>query len=393
MVPENELGNFDRLDPIAAGLVTKPKPKQGIVDITPHKGGKATIEVEGAVQGRARIIELSANEGAMGPSPRAMAAYQAAATDLHRYPDIGAKDLRAGLAEIHDLDTAGIVVGNGSGEIINQLVHAFAGPGDEVVYSAHGFLMYPLAAMANGATPVKAPEENYTASVDALLSVVTPKTKLVFLANPNNPTGTYLPSSELRRLRAGLPDDVLFVIDSAYAEFIDHNDYTPGIDLVDGHDNVVMTRTFSKIHGLAALRIGWAFCPANIARAHDRTRGPFNVNAAAQAAGLAALWDFNHVDRARAHNIRWLNWLQNACVRLGLDYIPSVGNFLAIRFAGEDGLSADDAQKFLRTKGILSRRITAYGLPNHLRISVGLEDDNRTVMETLDEFLSIANVP
>ncbi len=355
------------------------------MDISPYVGGDASVE------GLARVMKLSANEGATGPSPKAIAAYTEAGANLHRYPDGGAAELRAGLAEMYGLDVNRLICGNGSDEIISHLIHAYAGQGDEVVYSEHGFLMYPLGAMASGATPVKAREDNFTATVDGFLAAVTERTKIVFVANPNNPTGTYLPQAELVRLRAGLPDDVLLVIDSAYAEFVSRNDYAPGIEMVSAHDNVVMTRTFSKIYGLAALRLGWAYCPAEVAGVFHRVRGPFNVNTAAQAAGLAALRDVQHTDEARAHNDRWLPWLQDECTRLGLNYIPSVGNFLTIQFEADGPRSADAAQEFLRTKGILPRGIAGYGMPDYLRFTIGLEDENRSVVAALEEFLSAAN--
>ncbi len=359
-----------------------PVPKSGIMDISPYVGGDASVE------GLARIIKLSSNEGATGPSPKAVAAFQAVGAELHRYPDGGAGELRAGLAEMYGLDVNRLICGNGSDEIISHLIQAYAGPGDEVLYSEHGFLMYPLGAMANGATPVKATETAYTASVDGFLAAVTERTTMVFVANPNNPTGTYLPQSELQRLRAGLPDHVLLVIDSAYAEFVTRNDYAPGIEMVSAHDNVVMTRTFSKIYGLAALRVGWAYCPTEIAMVFHRVRGPFNVNAAAQAAALAALRDIRHTDEARAHNDKWLPWLQGECERLGLDYIPSVGNFLTIEFGADGPHSAAEAQEFLRTKGILPRTIGGYGLGGHVRFTVGLEAENRAVIAALEAFLS-----
>ena len=369
--------------------MTTPTPKPGIMDISPYVGGDASVE------GVAKIIKLSSNEGATGPSPKAVAAFQAAGASLHRYPDGGANDLRAGLAEMYGLDINRLICGNGSDEIIGHLIQAYAGPGDEVLYSEHGFLMYPLGAMANGATPVTARETDYTASVDAYLAAVTERTTIVFIANPNNPTGTYLPHSELQRLRVGLPDDVLLVIDSAYAEFVSRNDYAPGIEMVSAHDNVVMTRTFSKIYGLAALRLGWAYCPAEVAQVFHRVRGPFNVNAAAQAAGLAALRDVKHTDEARAHNDRWLPWLQGECDRLGLSYIPSVGNFLTVQFDGNSVVGgardAAAALEFLRTKGILPRAIGGYGLGDFLRFTIGLEDENRAVVNALEEFLSTAN--
>ena len=362
--------------------MTTPTPIQGILDITPYVGGDAEVE------GLARIVKLSANEAATGASPKAIAAYRAVAENLHRYPDGGSADLRAGLAEMHGLNINGIICGNGSDEIISHLIHSYAGAGDEVVYTEHGFLMYALGAMASGATPIKSAEDEFTASVDAVMAVVTERTKMVFLANPNNPTGTYLPISELERLRALLPEDVLLVIDDAYAEFVSRNDYAPGIELVEAHDNVVMTRTFSKIHGLAALRLGWAYCPEEIAMVYHRVRSPFNVNAAAQAAGLAALNDAGHVALARAHNDRWLAWWQDECRRLRLQSIPSVGNFLTVHFGTQGPHSAEAAVEFLRLRGVLPRGIAAYGLAAYLRFTVGLEEENLAAIAAIEEFLS-----
>jgi histidinol-phosphate aminotransferase len=244
--------------------------------------------------------------------------------------------------------------------------------------------------MACGATPIKAAEEIYTASVDALVGAVNERTKIVFVANPNNPTGTYLPDSELRRLRAGIPPHVLLVIDCAYAEFVTRNDYTSGIEIVNAHENVVMTRTFSKIYGLAALRLGWAYCPVEIAQTFHRVRPPFNVNAAAQAAGIAALADIAHTDRARSHNEQWLDWLMRNFRALNLEVIPSVGNFVTVKFAAEGPGSAENANAFLNQRGILPRAVAAYGLGEYLRFTVGLEDENKVAMAAVKEFLELS---
>ncbi|HSV28892.1 MAG TPA: histidinol-phosphate transaminase, partial [Candidatus Omnitrophota bacterium] len=235
--------------------MTAPTPRPGIMDIKPYVGGESDIK------GVSRVIKLSSNEGALGPSPKAMDAFKAMAHDMHRYPDGGATQLRKALAARWGVDADRIVCGAGSDELLGILCRAYAGPGDEVLYSAHGFLMYGIAAKSCGATPVTAPEVDLTASVDNLLKAVTPRTRIVFLANPNNPTGTYLPADEVKRLRAGLRPDILLVIDAAYAEFVSKNDYTPGIELVDAGDNTVMCRTFSKIFALGGLRLGWAYCP------------------------------------------------------------------------------------------------------------------------------------
>jgi histidinol-phosphate aminotransferase len=359
----------------------KPIPKEGILAIAPYVGGDAELE------GGGRAMKLSANESPLGPSPAAVAAYTRAAEDLHRYPDGGADRFREALGQVHGLAPARIVCGAGSDEIIGLLIRAYAGPGDEVLYSRHGFLMYKLNAMAAGATPVTAPEVEYTASVDALLEAVNERTKMVFLANPNNPTGTYISDAELRRLHQGLPDDVLLVVDSAYAEYVSRNDYSAGVDLVDSADNVVMTRTFSKIHGLAALRLGWAYCTEEVAQVFHRVRSPFNVNSAAQAAGMATLEDPVHMDAAMRHNDVWLPWLTQELTNLGLSVIPSVGNFVSVAFEPEGPKNAEAALAFLQSRGILPRNIAAYGLPNHVRITIGLEEENRAVAEAVAAFL------
>ncbi len=355
-----------------------PTPKPGIMNIQPYVGGESSAE------GVEDIIKISSNESPLGPSPAAMAAYQDLAAELHRYPDGGFDELRHALAEMYDLNADNIVCGNGSDELIGLLTKAYAGIGDEVLFSKHGFLMYPISAMAAGATPVTADEDNYTASVDALLAKVTDKTSIVFLANPNNPTGTYLPTDEVQRLRDGLPGHIPLVLDCAYAEYVTRNDYSPGIELVEGGDNVIMTRTFSKIYGLAGLRVGWAYCPEAVAGVLHRVRGPFNVNAPAQAAAIAALRDVPHTEAARIHNDEWMPWLIEAFAELGLASIPSVGNFITTEFPGDD---AGPALEFFKQHGVLARGVAGYHLPGHIRFSIGLAEENRKVIEVAKAFL------
>jgi len=331
---------------------------------------------------------LSANENPLGASPRAVAAYRAMAEKLHRYPEGGSTVLRQALAKQYGLDAARIVCGNGSDELLGLLVHAYAGPGDEVLYSQYGFLMYPIAAKANGATPVTAPEKDYRADVDAILKRVTARTKIVFLANPNNPTGSVLSREEVQRLADGLPKTCLFVIDAAYAEYVVSNDYSAGVELVDSRDNVVMTRTFSKIHGLAGLRLGWAYCPANVADVLSRIRGPFNVNAAAQAAAVAALEDVAFTDATRTHNDIWRGWLAEKLKALGLTLLPSVGNFLLVRFPSTPGHDAAAADAYLARRGVIPRKVAAYGLPDWLRITIGTEAETRATAEALADFIA-----
>jgi histidinol-phosphate aminotransferase len=361
-----------------------PKPRPGVLDVEPYRGGEA------GAPGFARPIRLASNESALGPSPRAMAAYAALAPEIHRYPDGGADALRRALARHHGLDAERIVCGNGSDELIGLLTKAYAGPGDEVIYSRHGFLMYPIAATAAGAKPVTAPEHDLTADVDALLRAVTPKTRIVFLANPNNPTGTYLSSEEVQRLHAGLPKSVLLVIDAAYAEYVQRNDYEPGVTLVEANQNVVMTRTFSKIYALGGLRVGWAYLSAPVADVLNRVRNPFNLNGAAQAAAVAALDDVAATDRAREHNDIWRPWLTRELERLGLRVNPSVANFVIARFPGERGKTAEAGFEFLKSRGILTRKIAGYWLPEWLRISIGTEEEMRAVVKACADFLAPA---
>lgn len=360
--------------------MASPRPRPGILEITPYVGGKAE-----SASGKP-VAKLSSNESPLGPSPKAMAAYRELAGELHRYPDGHATALRQAIARRHNLDPDLLVCGAGSDELISLLIRAYAGPGDEVLYSRHGFLMYPLSALAAGAHPVAAPERDLKADVDALLACVTSRTRLVFIANPNNPTGSYLSRAELERLRGGLPDEVILVVDAAYAEYATAADYTSGLDLAQDTDNTVMLRTFSKLHGLAALRLGWMLAAPGIIDVMHRVRGPFNVSSAAQAAGIAALEDVEHQQRAREHNDRWLPWLTQEISALGLHVHPSIGNFILIDFPAKPGRGADDAAAFLETEGIIPRQMGGYGLPHSLRISVGLDDENRRLVTALADF-------
>ncbi|HXM84699.1 MAG TPA: histidinol-phosphate transaminase, partial [Stellaceae bacterium] len=332
-----------------------------------------------------KIFKLSSNETPLGPGENAVAAYREAGAHLEDYPEGSSLALREAIGGVFGLDPARIVCGAGSDELIGLLTRAYAGPGDEVIYGRHGFLMYPIAALSAGATPVAVPEKDLTFDVDATLKRVNAKTKIVFIANPNNPTGTYISRGELKRLHAGLPPAVLLVIDAAYAEFVSRNDYEPGIELVNESSNVAMTRTFSKIYALAALRLGWAFCSADVAGVLTRVRNPFNVSAAAQAAGLAALEDAVALGRAREHNDTWRPWLERELKSVGLELSPGVANFVLARF-GEDAKGADAALAFLQSRGIIARRMAAYGLPEYLRITIGTESEMRAVAAAVQEW-------
>jgi len=357
-------------------------PRPGILDISPYVGGEAKVA------GIQRPIRLASNESALGPSTKAIAAYRALAGEIHRYPDGNAEELREALGQCHGVDPARIVCGAGSDELIALLLRCYAGPGDEVLYSRHGFLMYPINALAAGATPIAAPERELTTDVDAVLARVTERTRVVFIANPNNPTGTYLGAGEMARLHAGLPPSVLLAIDAAYAEFVNRNDYEAGIALVNRAENVVMLRTFSKIYALAGLRLGWAYCPPAIADVLNRVRGPFNVSVAAQAAGIAAVGDVEALNGARVHNDQWLPWLSERLARLGLLLTPSVANFVLARFPDDPRRNADAAFAFLQSRGILTRKMGAYGLPHHLRITIGTGPEMESVATALVEFMA-----
>lgn len=357
-----------------------PAPRPGALAIDIYVPGKSKAPAG------VPLRKLSSNETPFGPSPKAVEAFRAAATDLEIYPDGGARTLREAIAGAHGLDPARIVCGAGSDELLSLLAHAYVGPGDEGLFTEHGFLVYRIAILAAGGTPVVAPETNLTADVDAILARVTDRTRIVYLANPNNPTGTYLPFDEVKRLQAGLPRDALLVLDAAYAEYVRANDYAAGIELVSSCENVVMTRTFSKVFGLASLRIGWLYGPAGVVDALNRIRGPFNVSGPAIAAGAAAIADRAHIDRAVAHNARWLAELTEAIQALGLTVTPSVANFLLIHFPDEPGRRAADADAFLTQRGLILRAVGAYGLPNALRLSIGSEDANRAVLAALGEF-------
>lgn len=350
----------------------------------------AYVPGKSRVKGVAKIHKLSSNESPLGPSPLALEAFLKSAGDLSLYPDGSASGLREAIAHRFGLETARVICGNGSDELLALLAHAFLGPGEEGLYSKHGFLEYPISIRAAGGVPIIADEVERTANVDMLLAKVSARTKIVYLANPNNPTGTYLPFSEIKRLQAGLPADCLLVIDAAYAEYVGQNDYAAGIELVSSCENVVMTRTFSKIHGLASLRLGWAYAPEPIIDAVNRIRGPFNVNGPALAAGVASLADAGHIERAIEHNSRWLPWLREAVSDLGVGAAPSAANFLLLDFDGARATAAE-ADAFLSSRGFILRAMGAYGLPNCLRLTVGDEEANRGVVDALAEFMSEKN--
>jgi histidinol-phosphate aminotransferase len=361
--------------------IRKPQPRPEILGIDPYVPGKSHVP------GLAKVHKLSSNESPLGPSPKAVEAVHALADSLEFYPDGASTALREAIGRRYGLDPSRIICGNGSDELMALLAQVFVHPGEEGLYSQYGFLTYPICIRAAGGIPVVAEETDKTANVDALLGKVNDRTRIVYLANPSNPTGTYLPFSEVKRLHAGLPPHTLMVIDAAYAEYVTRNDYAAGIELASSADNVIMTRTFSKVHGLASLRIGWAYGSAHVLDALNRVRGPFNLNGAAQAAGAASVEDTAHLERAITHNSRWLPWLSEAIAELGIEVTPSVANFLLLTFPKQSGRTAAEADAFLSARGLILRSVAAYGLPDSLRLTVGGEEANKHVVASLAEFM------
>lgn len=358
-----------------------PAPHAGVVRIAPYVPGQSRIE------GRKDPIKLSSNESSFGPSPAAIEAYHAAAASLNRYPDASQTALREAIAEVHGLDAARIVCGNGSDELIQLVIRAYTSAGDEVLLSENGFVMCEIHANAQGATVVKAPERDDRVDVDALLARLTPRTRVLCIANPNNPTGTFLPGSEIRRLHAALPAGVVLLLDGAYAEYVSAPDFDPGERLVESASNVVMTRTFSKIYGLPALRIGWAYCPPAAREAIQRIRSPFNASTPAMAAAAAAVRDVDWIARIREHNSNWLRQIADALAALGLTVVPSVANFYLIRFPDGSGLDANGAAAFLIANGIIPRPVGSQPGQRELRITVGTDEENAAVLEVLTRYV------
>lgn len=365
----------------ASTAIRQPTPREGIETIDPYVPGKSE-----ALGGK-KTFKLSSNETPLGPSPKAVEAFQRAATSLEYYPDGASTRLRNAIASRYGLDPNRIVCGNGSDDLLHLLATAYLGPSDEGIFTEHGFLVYKIAILAAGGTPVIAKEVDFTANVDQILACVTPRTKMVFIANPNNPTGTYLPFDEVKRLHASLSPDVVLVLDGAYAEYVRRNDYSAGIEMVSSNENVVMTRTFSKIHGLASLRIGWTYAPQRVCDALNRIRGPFNVNGPAIEAGIAAILDTEHVENSATHNEKWLAILTSEISAMGLNVTPSAANFVLIHFPDEPGKRAPDADNFLSSNGVVLRAVSSYGIPTGLRMTVGSEEANLLTIGLLRQFV------
>ena len=333
------------------------------------------------------LIRLSANEGALGTSSNAIKAINSFSTDLNRYPPQISENLVDAISKRYSVDRNKIILGNGSDELISILAQAFLSSEDEAIYTEYGFLQFPQAISITGAKGVIAKDNKLTVSVDNILSNITKKTKLIFLANANNPTGTFISKDEVIRLHKSIPSNVLLVYDAAYSEFITHDDYIDGSELVDNSENVIMLRTFSKLHGLASLRLGWGYCSNYILNNLMKVRGPFSVNLAAILAGTAAINDIDFQNRSIEHNIKWMDWLEKELKKLNLSFQTSVTNFLLIKFSNETQFNAQSAEKFLASRGILVRGMSVYNLPSYLRISLGTEEENMTLIKELKRFL------
>jgi histidinol-phosphate aminotransferase len=355
-------------------------PKPGVLDIAAYVPGRS--EAKGAN----RVFKLSSNESPFGPSPKAVTAFREAQEKIGVYADDSASPLRRALAEFYGIEPGRVVCGNGSNELLTLIANCYLRPGDEALMSVHGFMLYRIATSANSAVPIEVPEPERKLDVDAVLARVTGKTRMVYIANPNNPTGSYLTATELKRLHAELPASVLMIVDSAYAEYVLRSDYDAGIELARDADNVVMSRTFSKAYGLAGLRVGWLYAPEHVVDTLDRVRVPFNVNAAAQAAAIAALHDTAFTEKVVAHNETWRNWLTERIRALGLKVDDSVGNFILVRFGSK--ARAVEADRFLIARGLILREMSGYGLPDSLRLTVGSEEANRAAVDALRAFLA-----
>ncbi|WP_431856424.1 histidinol-phosphate transaminase [Azospirillum sp.] len=356
-------------------------PRPGLGQIKPYRPAQPLGEER-------PWIDLSLTVNPLGPSPKALAAYRNAAGQIHRYPDSRQESLRRAIARRYDLDAARIVCADGSDAMIQLFCQAYAGPGDEVLCHEHGYQGFLKAIRVSGATPVVAKERDMVVDVDAMIERAGERTKICFLANPNNPTGTYIPLEAVQRLRAGLPPHVLLVLDAAYAEFVRRNNYDCGVELVENTDNTAMVRTFSKIYGLAGLRVGWAYAPPAVVDALNHVRGAFNVSVPAQAAAAAAVTDLAHEEATYAHNSQWLPWLTHELEQLGVRVYPSVCNFILARIPADPSLGVQQVMDHLAQCNILVRPSQDYGLPDCLRITVGSEEENRALVRALAEILA-----
>lgn len=358
--------------------------------VTPRPAIQPLVRYTSQVKGKreGQVIRLSVNEGALGPSPSAIAALDQIKPELHRYPPIDLDHLTDAIANHHGIpDAHRIIVGCGSDELLATLCQAYVDPGDEVIVTQYAFVLFTHLTLMSGGVPVKANDHGYTASVDNILAAVSARTKMVFLANPNNPTGTYLSRAEVQRLRDGLPENILLVLDAAYAEYVERNDYSAGVAMVDRYENVVMLRTYSKFYAMAGLRLGWAYCPEDIAKTLASVKPPYGVNLGAVAAGIATLEDHDFHDKSMRHNVDMISWFGEKMTALGLTVEPTVANFVMLRFPTTPGRDALSARAFLDQRNILVRALGDYGLPAHVRISMGTVAEMQTTVAAITEFM------
>lgn len=356
-----------------------PQAHSSILKISPYVGGDITP------QGMIRRVALASNESSFGPSPRARAVIEQSADQVHLYPSGNASALKEAIAVHHNLKKDQIVTGTGSEELLHLVAKAYAGPGSEIIYPQYGFMVYPIATLCVGATPVIVPQPHFKSDVDEILKRITEKTKLIFLDTPANPLGSKVSASELHRLVENVPSHVVLVIDAAYADYVEHEDYTSGLEWVEERPNLMVTRTFSKIYGLAGLRVGWAYTSPEICDVINRIRAPFNVNSLGQKAAIEALGDLGWVQQTREYTIHWRTWLEEQLTKLGLSYVPGAGNFTLIDFTKAPRSAADIYQE-LGKRGIIVRPTTPYKLPNHLRVTIGKSDE---VVEFVDQLTRI----
>ena len=356
----------------------KPDPKKYLNAIKAYKGGLSKIE------GVDKIFKLSSNENPFGPSSNAILEYEKIANDLGLYPDSSNSELKLAISHKYKIDSDRIICGCGSDEILHLLARVYLNEGNEGLISENAFAVYPLAIQGSGATVIRAKEEDFQPNIDNFIASLTEKTKIIYIANPNNPTGSYINFDEIKRLYDSISDDVLLVIDAAYSEYVEENDYSIGFDLAKESENIVITKTFSKAFGLAGLRVGWAYCPKKIAERLDILKVPFSVNTAAQMAAISALKDDDHINFSVEHNSKWKNILKDSFTDIGLIVYPSQCNFLLVEFVDSFKVSAKEAYQILCSKGIIVREMEEYNLPNCLRISIGKEEANLLLLETVN---------
>lgn len=352
----------------------------GVAELQPYVPGKPIEELQ-RQYGVRDVIKLASNENPLGPSKAALAAVAKASKEMTRYPDGNGYALKMALAEKLQLAPEQITLGNGSNDVLELLARAFAGKGDEVVFSEHAFAVYPLATKAIGATGVAVPAKDYGHDLDAMLAAINSRTKLVFIANPNNPTGTWVEADEILAFLEKVPEQVLVVLDEAYVEYLDQQNHA--VDWLRDYHNLVITRTFSKAYGLAGLRIGYALSHPEVADLLNRIRQPFNANSLAQAAAVAALGDESYLQQSRDLNQAGMKQLIAGFEQLGLGFIPSKGNFIAVNVQSNAAEVYDD----LLYEGVIVRPIAGYGMPQHLRVSIGRAEENQRFLDALSSVL------